>query len=291
MPAYSFSGDVLLPYMRETETDRKMRTRERESQIAKLLLRFFTDSPISYGKRGKLDGSMVRRYREQRKLTVKPETVKRELALASRACAYAISEWDYMMPNPFSGRLISNRDRRAAPPKTWHVLTRTEEARLLLAARPLCRDIVEFALATGFRQGEILGLKWAQVDGDLVHFTPEMQKANRHGVRALSETALAILARQPDAEYVFHENGKPIRRERFHHQMWAPARKTVGLERFQFHWLRKTCGQRLLEATGSIAVVQHQLGHAESRTTERAYTREPIELVREALRSVDNYAK
>jgi hypothetical protein len=41
--------------------------------------------------------------------------------------------------------------------------------------------------------------------------------------------------------------------------------------------LRKTLGQRLVEATGSIAVVQHQLGHAESRTTERVYAQSPVD--------------
>lgn len=289
MPTYRFASDVLVPYMRETDRDRKQTTRARESLAAKHLLEFFSDTPISYGKHGQLDGAMVRRYREHRRVIgrVQGETIKRELALASRACAYAISEWDYDMPQPFRGRLVSARDVKK--PQPWHVLTRPEEARLLLAATPLARDIIEFALATGCRQGEILALRWDQIDGDLVHFAPEQQKANRHGTRALSDAAMAVLARQREfGPLVFHESGDPISRFRWHHQMWHPARVKAGLPGFRFHWLRKTCGQRLLDAGVSITAVQYQLGHAESRTTERAYVREPIEVLRSAVRAVNN---
>lgn len=290
MPVYRFGSDILLPYMRETDRDRKPTTRQREALCSRHLLEFFDDMPVSYGKRGKLDGSAVRRYRETRRLSVSAETVKRELALASRACAYAISEWDYDMPQPFAGRLISARDR-AVKPQTWHVLTRAEEARLLLAASPLARDIIVFALATGCRQAEILGLRWEQLDGDLIHFAPDQQKANRYSTRALSDAALSVLARQPEnGPLVFHESGRPIGRFRWHHQMWHPARIKAGLPGFRFHWLRKTCGQRMLDAGASMVAVQYQLGHAESRTTERAYVREPLSVIRDAVRLVEKQA-
>lgn len=90
---------------------------------------------------------------------------------------------------------------------------------------------------------------------------------------------------------MFREDGQAVCRFRWHHQLWDPARRKAGLPRFLFHWLRKTCGQRLLEATGSIAVMLHQLGHAESRTTERAYTRAPLDQLREGPRSVEKSVK
>ncbi len=289
MPVYRFGSDILLPYMRETERDRKPRTRETEAQCARRLMEFFGEAPISHGKRGKLNGSMVRAYREQRKLTVKAESAKRELALAARACSYAISEWDFDMPNPFHGRLMSEKDRTAKRRIPWRVLTRPEEARLLLAADPYARDVIQFALATGLRQSEILGLTWNRIHGDIIEFTAETQKANRDGIRALSDTALAVLARQiENGPYVFHTNGLRINRHNFHNRHWNPARVKAGIPDFKFHWLRKTCGQRLLDATGSITVVQHQLGHAESRTTERVYTRESADVLRAGLRAVEN---
>ena len=113
MPAYRFASDILVPYMRETSNDRKITTQQREAQKSHHLIEHFGEQIVSHGRRGQIDGSAVRGYRELRKMKVKPLTVKGELALASRACNYAISEWDYDMPNPFSGRLMSDRDRAA----------------------------------------------------------------------------------------------------------------------------------------------------------------------------------
>ena len=103
----------------------------------------------------------------------------------------------------------------------------------------------------------------------------------------LSEAAVRIVERQPvTCEYVFHTNGKRLRRDNFHHRMWSPARKKAELEFLQFHDLRKTNGQRIVDATGNIVLVQYQLGHSDVRTTQRAYTREPKDQMREALRKV-----
>lgn len=291
MPTYRFSSDILLPYLRETDHERKQSTRERETVICQHLLEFFGTAVLTYTDRpGKLDGAMVRRYRELRKLQgVQAETIRRELSVACTACAYAISEWDYDMPNPFLGRLMSVKDRHARPPSTWEVLSRADEAKLLLGAKPIARDVIAFAIATGLRRGEILALRWDQIHGDVVTFRPDQQKAGRHSSRILSPVALAVLARQPEqGPLVFHENGKPIDRYRWHHHLWSPARRNAGLVGYQFHWLRKTCGQRMLDAGASIVAVQYQLGHASSRTTETTYVREPLDVVRQAVAAVDN---
>jgi integrase len=44
------------------------------------------------------------------------------------------------------------------------ILTREEIAKLLAACTEYSRPIVLTALHTGMRRGEILGLKWSQVD-------------------------------------------------------------------------------------------------------------------------------
>jgi integrase len=52
------------------------------------------------------------------------------------------------------------RDRRLAP---------GEEAKLLNAADEYMRDVIETALATGMRRGEIRSLQWSQVEGLFVN--------------------------------------------------------------------------------------------------------------------------
>lgn len=286
MPTYRFGDDVLIPYMRETSHDRTLSTQRREAQLAHHLLDFFGSRRISHSDRGQITGSVVREYRELRKLIgVTATTVLRELSLASRACNYAISEWDYDMPNPFARRLISDRDRRAITPVQWYRLTDADLASLLLAApAPVVRDVIEFAYWTGMRQGEVLGLTWDRVDGDVVTFTPSDQKSRRYGQRILCHEALAVLARRPDrGPYVFSDDvGKRLNRDRFN-KAWRKTRKGAGLPAFQFRWLRNNAGQRLLEQCGEIEIVQHQLGHADVRTTQKVYTVAHVDRIRAKL--------
>lgn len=287
MPKYAFWDEILIPYLRETSHNRKRRTQQREAEISRRL-DFFRDRVVSYDETvsRRINGPLIIDYRKMRaEAGVKAETVRRELALASRACSYAVSEWDFLMPNPFKGRLLPASYR--PDPTEWTVLSPIDEKRLLLAATPLTRDIIRFALVTGFRQSEILGLTWDRIEGDLVRFTPQTQKANRVGRRVLPDSAIEILARQPVVGlFVFHNgDGRQINRYRFHHGMWDRARRAAGVE-VKFHELRKTAGQRWLEATGDMVVVQHQLGHASLRTTERVYVREPLDRMRQALKSL-----
>lgn len=290
MPEHHFLEDILYPYMRETDSDRKRSTRESEASCSRRLEAFFKGYYLGVRQTSRnraLTGAVVRQYRERRKLEgVSPQTVKRELALASKAVNYAISEWDYDVDNPFRGRLMSRRDALALEVRAFRVLSAAEEARLLMAAEPLCRDVIVFALNTGLRQGEVLGLTWDQIDGDIVRFTPAQQKSGRHGARALNERALGVLARQEEVgEHVFHREGRRLNRHEFR-TLWQKARAKAGLPDVRFHDLRKNLGQRLLEATGDIVAVQYQLGHADIRTTQRIYTTEPLDRLREAVRRI-----
>lgn len=294
MPRYVFGSDVLLPYLRETSIDRKLHTQKTETLSCKYLEPFFGRMVLTHNDKEpkRITGSVVRQFRETLKLTrgMKPTSVKRHLAVASKAVNYAISEWDFECPNPFQKRLISERDAIAArsEPHVWRELTDAQEARLLLACEPFCRDVVLFSLNTGLRQSETLSLTWDRVCGDVIKFTPDTQKANRYGERIMNQTALEIVARQQfNGPFVFHDqNGKPVSRFKLNH-LWRQAREAAGLPGFQFHWLRKNAGQRILNVPGaSIEEVQHQLGHSDVRTTQSCYTKAPVDRMRHAVSAI-----
>jgi integrase len=291
MPAFHFVDDVLLPYMRSTSEDRRTSTQKTEASCFRRLEAFFDAHYLCDDEkvfRRTITGATVAQYREWRKLKggVQAATIERELALASKAVNYAVREMNYDIANPFAGRLMSEKDRLAQRPAPWVELSRADEVRLLTACQPWLRDIVVFAIETGFRQSEVLGLTWDRVNGDEVTFTPETQKSRRYGTRLLSEEAQAIIARQPAmSEFVFQRGGRRIRRDAFYKE-WRKARSKAGLEGFQFHWCRKTAGQRILDATGNVVLAQYQLGHSDLRTTQRIYTKEPKDQMREALRKV-----
>lgn len=288
MPAYELLEDIVYPYMRLTSAERKVTTRQREEELARRLSEFFGSAVIgSTGGVTGINGDTVRRYRESRKSGgVSPATVKRELALASKAVNFAITEWDYPVSNPFRGRLISSKDRRAQRPPEPRILTQAESAKLIDACVPWLRDIVAFALHTGLRMAEILDLSWSQLQGDLITFAPEQQKANRHSVCAMGALALEVVARQPHSEmYVFHRDGRRISRwlVRDH---WNKARERAGMPDLCFKSLRSTHGQRILDAGHGIEAVANQLRHADIRTTQRHYTKQPVDQMRVAVRGL-----
>lgn len=290
MPAYTLK-EALDSYIRET-TYHKMSTSQRNLHAMKNLNHFFTGYYLS-GSFRVIDGAMVSRYREWRKTVplpprnavATPTTIKRELAVASAACNFCRAELNWDIPNPFQGRLMSRVDAKSVVTRK-RVLTASEEAAILLACPPLARDIAKFALLTGFRQGEILGLTWDRVIGDVVIFTPDDQKSRKFGKRVLSEEALAILNRQDKRGiYVFHVEGQKLRKETLG-RWWRKARAMVGLEDVKFHDTRKTAGQKMLDAGASLEGVQAQLGHDDIRTTQKWYVDPSVEMARDAVRRI-----
>ena len=236
----------------------------------------------------------MRDYREHGKNVrgVSPLTAKRELAIASAACNYAISEWDYGIPNPFEKRLISKKDAAATKhlKKKKRIVTPQEEIRLRTACVPIAQDILTFAINTGLRLGEIADLRWDQIglDGGRILFKPEEQKNGKYGERGLNTKAKEVVERQPKIrdglKYVFTINGRKIKGRRIT-KMFMDARIATGLTDIKFKDLRKTCGQRIKNIAG-IEAAKMQLGHSTVRTTEEAYVDDDIEVIREALEAI-----
>lgn len=288
MPAYYFIDDILRPYVRETGPDKRMSTQKVEAVCVGHLEEFFRGKLISFGDaRNTINGSEVRAYREWRKASgVSPLTVKRELAVASKAVNYAIAEWDYHIPNPFEKRLISDKDARAVRHKTRkRIVSKQEEIRLLTASDPLLQDIIVFAVNTGLRLGEICNLTWEQLRENEIWFQPHENKAGRFQKRGLNSKARTVAERQPTVcEYVFTVNGGKVK-ERYVQDRFAAARDKAGLPDVRFKDLRKTCGQRLKDIAG-IEAAKTQLGHANVRTTEEAYVEDNVGVIMDALEAI-----
>src|SRR5271169_825106 len=61
-------------------------------------------------------------------------------------------------------RSLAARDRASSRCEREHVLSEEEERRLFEARRPDFPPIVRFAPVTGARLGNVIGLRWRQVD-------------------------------------------------------------------------------------------------------------------------------
>ncbi|WP_167315785.1 site-specific integrase [Paraburkholderia phytofirmans] len=139
--------------------------------------------------------------------SVKGATVRRDMALLSRICSVAMSEWSAPWPdNPFS-KVRRPQDSR---PRRRRYMD-GEETRLLAACdaarAPYLRALVELAVETAMRQGELVSLDWAHVNLEQSSAHLPMTKNGLSRTVPLSAKAIGILARSA-ARY--GDNGKRI---------------------------------------------------------------------------------
>ena len=182
------------------------------------------------------------------------------------------------------------------------VLSSQEIQLLLEFARPgFERTLFETAYLTGARQGELLALRWTDLElpklgaGKMVirrslswarlkgeetrpRYFPPKTAAGR---RTISIPALLIsdLKRWKmhcpcsEEELVFPTfDGKPICRDWLLRVAFYPTLARARLRRVTFHTLRHSCASALIAAGAPVTEVQHRLGHANPAITLQVYS-------------------
>lgn len=150
------------------------------------------------------------------------------------------------------------------------------------------RMLFLLAIFAGARQGELLGLKWADVDwkSRQIHiqrtfnkgrfFATKTKTSNRKidlGPMVLTEFKKWKLAcPKNDLDLVFPtKKGKPINYSNMVQRHFLPALRAAGLHRIRFHDLRHTNATLRLENGENIKYIQTQLGHASPTVTLNVY--------------------
>lgn len=173
-----------------------------------------------------------------------------------------------------------------------------EEASLFAALAGDAFDVVKFALVSGWRKAEVIGLRWADVDLPAGMAQTRIKGGNRV-MREMDATMVAIIANQPRVgPFVFTyvcRKSRAKRREGQRYPMtitalrsrWAEAKAEAAINGLRFHDLRHTAATRMLQATGNMALVAKALQHSSTRTTER-YAHVLEGGVREAIRAAQS---
>lgn len=177
----------------------------------------------------------------------------------------------------------------ATPPrsrkKEIRTLTPEETRRLLKAARgERYEALYVLAMTTGMRQGELLGLKWDDVDlvegvlrvnrtlwnGETT--SPKTASANR-SIRLTGMAVEALKEKSGEGEWVFSTgSGTPTNRHNLFNRSWRPLLRRTGLPRIPFHNLRHTAATLLLSRDTHPKLVSELLGHADITTTLNTYS-------------------
>lgn len=234
-----------------------------------------------------------------------------------REALHQAVRWQVLARNPADG---------VEPPRPsrpeMHVLTPDGVQQLLDACvDPEMRALAFTAVATGLRQGELLALRWSDLDlpaarlevtrtlqylsGKGLSFAPPKTEKSRRRVSLSPETGTALAEhRRRQAEHrlrlgsgftdqglVFPEAlGGPQPPFRVSHR-FATVVKRAGVGPLRFHDLRHTHATLLLRAGVHPKVVSERLGHTSVTITLDTYSHVLPGLQEEAANLLDGYLK
>jgi integrase len=156
-------------------------------------------------------------------------------------------------------KLLQENNRRL------RYLTQEECRALINGCDAHARPIVVMALNTGMRKGEILNLKWENVDlkNNFILLNQEQTKNGERKEIPINSTlreALLKITRRLDIPYVFY-NPKTDKPYDNIVKSFYTAMKRAGIKDFRFHDLRHTFASQLVMAGVDLTTVRELLGH------------------------------
>jgi integrase len=236
-------------------------------------------------------------YRNRLDAGLSTSTVHKMHAILHKALSQAL-RW-HMVP-----RNVTEAVRPPRPaPKEMSPLSPEEARRLLRATRgDRLEALYVLGVTTGMRQGELLALRWQDVDvknstvsvrrtltrsGGRIEIGEPKTKKSRRSIRLTSRAVEALeehLKRQlqeigilgdryEDQGLLFTTGtGRPINPSNLRQRSFAQLLKKAGLPHIRFHDLRHTCATLLLSKGTHPKFVQELLGHATVAITLDTYS-------------------
>lgn len=217
-----------------------------------------------------LRGADFAKYRDERlAVGAAAATVRLDLALISHVFTIAAKEWGIPVQSPIKNirlpRSNNSRERR---------LEEGEEDALLGAldapagarSNPWIRPLVVIAMESAMRQGELLALRWENIDlVRRVAHLPETKNGTTRDVPLTSraKATLEALPRSIDGR-VFPTTESALK------QSWSRAIKRAEIEGLHFHDLRHEATSRLAEKL-ALHELMKVTGHKDTRMLARYY--------------------
>ena len=192
-------------------------------------------------------------------------TANRYLALIRSILRKAENEWEWIPKAP-KVRLYQETKRRVR----W--ITPEQVTKLLAELPRHQKDVTVFALSTGLRQANVIGLNWDQVNLDrkTAWIPGELAKGKEDIHISLSDLAVEILRAQvgKHEKKVFTYAGKPI--GQINTRSWRNALIRAGIENFRWHDLRHTWASWLVQ-NGTPMYDLQEMGGWKSQEMVRRY--------------------
>jgi len=222
------------------------------------------------------DGRQIFRAKEGRTAKT-PATLNKYVAALGAICTWAIDQriaprgW----PHPCRGvRRLREPDGRV------RYLEPDERERLLAACKlsryPRLHAFVLTALLTGARRGELLGLRWRDIElpdqpnAEGAAYLARSKNGDRKALVLLPAVVAALRPFVGDRDrYVFGSVGSKFQRPAVLDTAWRETVQRAGLTDWRFHDCRHDFASRMVQAGVDLAVVAECLGHRQLTMTRR----------------------
>ena len=239
-------------------SESRKKTYHKDGWLIKRLKEFFGDKPVDSLNLDLVEGYINWRRKQGRIQggQLQDTTLNRELACLKTIVRRAMLN-QFVDRNPLEGlRLFKDNPRD-------RVISLVEFQKLVEQCSHHLKPIVQIAFCTGMRKGEILGLRWEQIDFKnrvIILEASDTKTKNKREI-PLDNELLVLLQQIPrtlNSPFVFTWKGKRITDVR---TSFAKACKRAGIVNLHFHDLRHCAVTNLRKAGISDSVIMSISGH------------------------------
>jgi integrase len=263
------------------------------TSVAKLTARKIEDWHQLLAETPALVRTKAGRKPNHRKSDTSPDGIRRRRATANRVltilkaalnhawkAGHAASDDAWRRVKPF----------RAVETARIRYLTEAECVRLVNACEPAFRNLVRGALLTGCRYSELAAMHVSDFNPDAGVVTVRTSKAGkpRHVVLTVEGQRLfaSLIAGKLGSDPIFKRADGGIWGKSHQLRPMLEACKRAGIEpAVSFHVLRHTHGSTLAMRGVPMGVIAEQLGHADTRMTEKHYAHLAPSYVADTIRA------
>jgi integrase len=236
---------LLTRYLKEITPHKKHP--ENEAYFIKRLLR----DPLASLKLRSLTTEKLQQFVDKRAAISKPASVRREFAVIRHCLNTARQLWGYPLKDSITSNVrlprLAQPSHNRLPQKLIRLIDEPEEPIAWLAS---------FALETAMRRGEILNLKWSDVDlSRRLAYLRDTKNGHARYVPLTDKAMAAIEQGDRNSEYVFPLTANALR------FAWTRFKKKQNIEGVRFHDLRHEAISRFFELGLTVPEVASISGH------------------------------
>lgn len=224
-----------------------------------------------------IDEQAINRFITANRQTLSNSTINRYLFLISAVLTTSRDEW-----NIKTSRVKPSKFKLKEPAENIMFLSSPEILQKILdRAAPHLKPIIITAVYTGLREGNLLALKWENVDFANQTINVMVKDKTKLGGKFHSVPMADIVAETLKplpkvCDYVFTYRNRPISSIRsswlniFYKRKGGEFTKELkdkSLPYIKFHGLRHTAATWILKTTGNLKVTKEILGHSDISTT------------------------